>query len=399
MRIMMQPAAISGAVEKPISSAPSSAATTTSRPVRKPPSTWTATRPRSPFGDQGLLGLGQADLPWAAGMLDRGQRRGAGAPFIARDGDVVGPGLGDAGRDRADADLGNELDRDRGLRVDVLEIEDQLGQILDRVDVVMRRRRDQPDAGCRVTDAGDGGVDLVAGQLAAFARLGPLRHLDLPIRSAFTRYSVVTPNRPEATCLMAERIELPLGSGRNRSGSSPPSPVFDLPPMRFMAMASVVWASRLIEPKDMAPVAKRRTMAAGRLDLVERHGVAPHLGRILDPEQAAQGLVAGCLLVDQPGESSPNARALLPRTACCSSATVSGVQICCLAADAVGIIAADIEGVGDRADCRRRLRHGGGTPPRRSREADAFDLLAVPVKYLRTKALERPMASKICAPQ
>ena len=43
---MMQPAAISGAVEKPNSSAPSSAPITTSRPVRMPPSTCTAMRLR-----------------------------------------------------------------------------------------------------------------------------------------------------------------------------------------------------------------------------------------------------------------------------------------------------------------------------------------------------------------
>ena len=47
LRIMMQPSAISGAVEKPNSSAPSSAPITTSRPVRTPPSTCTAMRPRS----------------------------------------------------------------------------------------------------------------------------------------------------------------------------------------------------------------------------------------------------------------------------------------------------------------------------------------------------------------
>ena len=46
LRIMMQPAAIKGAVAKPNSSAPSRAPTTTSRPVRTPPSTWTAMRPR-----------------------------------------------------------------------------------------------------------------------------------------------------------------------------------------------------------------------------------------------------------------------------------------------------------------------------------------------------------------
>src|SRR5665213_2206659 len=47
LRIMMQPAAISGAVAKPNSSAPSSAPITTSRPVRKPPSTCTMMRLRS----------------------------------------------------------------------------------------------------------------------------------------------------------------------------------------------------------------------------------------------------------------------------------------------------------------------------------------------------------------
>ena len=45
-RIMMQPAAISGAVEKPISSAPSMAAIATSRPVFSWPSVWTMMRER-----------------------------------------------------------------------------------------------------------------------------------------------------------------------------------------------------------------------------------------------------------------------------------------------------------------------------------------------------------------
>ena len=48
-RIMTQPATISGAVAKPYSSAPSSAATTTSRPVRIAPSTCTVIRSRKPL--------------------------------------------------------------------------------------------------------------------------------------------------------------------------------------------------------------------------------------------------------------------------------------------------------------------------------------------------------------
>src|SRR5574339_88761 len=78
LRIMMQPAAISGAVEKPNSSAPSSAPITTSRPV----------------GDQRLVGLGEPDLPRAAGVLDGGEGRSAGAALEAGDGDVVGARLG-----------------------------------------------------------------------------------------------------------------------------------------------------------------------------------------------------------------------------------------------------------------------------------------------------------------
>ena len=61
-----------------------------------------------------LLGLGEADLPGRAGMLDRGERRGAGAALEAGDGDMIGPRLGDAGGDRADADLAHQLDADIG---------------------------------------------------------------------------------------------------------------------------------------------------------------------------------------------------------------------------------------------------------------------------------------------
>src|SRR5580704_13587241 len=77
---------------------------------------------------------------------------------------------------------------------------------------------------------------------------------------ALTRYSLVTPNRPLATCLTADRRRSPFGSGVKRSGSSPPSPVLDRPPRRFIAIARVWCASAEIEPYDIAPVENRRTM-------------------------------------------------------------------------------------------------------------------------------------------
>ena len=78
---------------------------------------------------------------------------------------------------------------------------------------------------------------------------------------ALDKYSVVTPNLPEATCLIREFIESPLGKGLNLEDSSPPSPVLDLPPRRFIAIASVVCASVDIEPSDMAPVANLFTIS------------------------------------------------------------------------------------------------------------------------------------------
>ena len=50
-------------------------------------------------------------------------------------------------------------------------------------------------------------------------------------------------------------------SGMKRLTSSPPSPVFYFPPIRFMAIANVECASVEIDPKDIAPVANRLTIS------------------------------------------------------------------------------------------------------------------------------------------
>ena len=94
---------------------------------------------------------------------------------------MIGAALGDAGGNRAHAHFRHQLDRDAGLLVHALEVSDQLRQVFDGIDVVMRRRRDQADAGRGMTHLGDVGIHLVAGQLAAFAGLGALGHLDLDV--------------------------------------------------------------------------------------------------------------------------------------------------------------------------------------------------------------------------
>ena len=63
LRIIMQPAAISGAVEKPNSSAPSSAPMTTSRPVRKAAVDLDGDAAAQLVQDQRLVRFGKTDFP------------------------------------------------------------------------------------------------------------------------------------------------------------------------------------------------------------------------------------------------------------------------------------------------------------------------------------------------
>ena len=76
-RITTQPSATSGAVANPNSSAPSSAPTTTSRPVLSCPSTSTTIRLRRSFISRTWCVSARPELPRDAGVLDRGERRRA----------------------------------------------------------------------------------------------------------------------------------------------------------------------------------------------------------------------------------------------------------------------------------------------------------------------------------
>ena len=93
----------------------------------------------------------------------------------------VGLSLADSSGHRAHAHLGHELHVYTSCGVGVLEVVDELLEIFDRVDVVMRGWADEPNSGRAVTGLGDPRIHLVAGQLTTLARLGTLRHLDLQI--------------------------------------------------------------------------------------------------------------------------------------------------------------------------------------------------------------------------
>ncbi len=128
---------------------------------------------------QRLLRLGQTELPRRSGMFDRAKRAGAGSAVVAADEHLVGVALGHARRHGADADFGDQLHGDQGVGVGALQIVDQLREVFDRVDVVVRGRRNQRNPGRRMPQPGDFRGHFVRGQLAAFAGLRTLGHLDL----------------------------------------------------------------------------------------------------------------------------------------------------------------------------------------------------------------------------
>jgi hypothetical protein len=237
---------------------------------------------------QGLLRFGQAQFPRRAGMLDRRQRRSAGAAVMAGHHHVVGLGLRHAGGDGADADFRHQLHRDRGARIGVLQVVDQLRQVFDRIDVVVRRRRNQADARHREAQAGDVFGHLVARQLAAFARLGALRHLDLDLvgriqvlggdAEAARRHLLDL--RAQRVAFLQRDVDRDAVAARDRGQGLA---LADLDALEFVHVAarifaafagvascrrcgswrsaSVACASVEIEPSDIAPVAKRLTMS------------------------------------------------------------------------------------------------------------------------------------------
>src|ERR1700691_6121767 len=120
----------------------------------------------------------QANFPGQAGIFDRSERRRAGADLEARDGDDVRAGFRDSGGGDSDTRAGDEFHADARGGIDGAQIVNELGQIFDAVNVVVRRRRNQGHAGDGVAYASDEGCDFQGGKLAAFAGFRTLRHFD-----------------------------------------------------------------------------------------------------------------------------------------------------------------------------------------------------------------------------
>mmetsp|Transcript_9325 Transcript_9325/g.18389 ORF Transcript_9325/g.18389 Transcript_9325/m.18389 type:complete len:622 (-) Transcript_9325:3164-5029(-) len=131
--------------------------------------------------NESLLSLGDTKLPRETGTVDSSPCCGTGATITTTDDDVVSLGLGSTSSNNTDTNLGYKLDRNLTVRVSVLQIVNKLGKILDRVNIVMRRGRDETNSGGGSTGLGNLVGDLEAGKLSTLTGLGSLSHLNLDL--------------------------------------------------------------------------------------------------------------------------------------------------------------------------------------------------------------------------
>ena len=96
-----------------------------------------------PVQHQRLLCLAQSEFGRYAGIADRAGGRCACAAFGTGDDNEVGFGFRHACGDSPHTAFGHQLHADLGFRVDVLQVEDELCQVLNGIDVVVGRRRNQ----------------------------------------------------------------------------------------------------------------------------------------------------------------------------------------------------------------------------------------------------------------
>ena len=89
---------------------------------------------------QSLVGFGNAEFPGQAGVFDAGLRGRACAAVESRYEYHIAVAFGYARCDDADIDFCDEFDVNSGMVVGVFEIVNELRQIFDGVNIVMRRR-------------------------------------------------------------------------------------------------------------------------------------------------------------------------------------------------------------------------------------------------------------------
>ena len=206
-----------------------------------------------------------ADVRRQPHMAQRVRARGARAALEARQRDHVRARLGDAHADGADVRHHGHLHRHPHLGVRGLQLVDQLGQVLDRVEVVVVGGRDQVGALGGVSRLGDLRRYLLPRQVPALARLGALADLDLH---------------------EVRRVEHLAGDAETARGHLLATPE------RVLAVHVLDLAALAVHGDDVGPLGRLRVGAVGRLALRAEAHRGDHY-RVIVQAHAGVGLLGG----------------------------------------------------------------------------------------------------------
>mmetsp|Transcript_12088 Transcript_12088/g.17723 ORF Transcript_12088/g.17723 Transcript_12088/m.17723 type:complete len:263 (+) Transcript_12088:1018-1806(+) len=128
---------------------------------------------------QCLLCFSKTELPRQATSLDSRPSRSPRSTVVSTDGNVIRERLRYARSDDTNSNFGHKLDRNFSCWLSVLQVMNQLSKIFNRVNVVMRGWRDEPNSWRGVSIVGNVFRNLETGKFSSFSGLGTLCHLDL----------------------------------------------------------------------------------------------------------------------------------------------------------------------------------------------------------------------------
>ena len=127
------------------------------------------------------MGLCQSQLPGKPSIVNGASRRRAGTTVITRDQDHPRTGFRHTSCHGADARLRHQFHRYPRIPVGVFQVIDQLCQIFDGINIMMRRWRNQGYSWCGVSRLCHPGIYFFPWQMSALSRLCALCHLDLDL--------------------------------------------------------------------------------------------------------------------------------------------------------------------------------------------------------------------------
>src|SRR5207247_10209232 len=97
---------------------------------------------------------------------------------VSTDGNYIGAGLSYSSHDNANARARNQLHSNTRPGIYLAQIINQLLQVFNAVNIMMRWRRYQGHTGHRTAQFGNVRANLEPGKLSSLTRLRALRHLD-----------------------------------------------------------------------------------------------------------------------------------------------------------------------------------------------------------------------------